>query len=452
MNKTYFYPRGRIILSDEGVLQQRVRQRLDWQFRHVLLDQAVENGRFHLITSDHQLIECDIQRELFLPFAEIVSFRETAVGDLVLKSKTTKLLIDRQTFHYPDLYADLRQHIPILQEAEEVERPLRLRIKQLPLRFSIGVGLALIYAVYLFVTVGLWGGLFLMLPWLFFAVIVSAALGIPALYKWSTIDFSEQKIIARKLWGAKHIWPATEIETIKLVEKFQKRYRYRRYSETISSYHVHIQLTMGKVLRISQMQAFILGYSPERIVAIFDKLYPDTLVPTQWYKHSNHAPVSKSGDDAQAALMIDLGNRLKRESKGHAALLAFEKASQLSSLHHDSFAMVGEQYYELGECEKAIRTYRQSLKAAPGLVHFLPHYGQALLKMSNYAEAVEIFARATQENPKDYQSFYSGAMALNKVGRHEDAKSSLNCALSLKPDWIARAKQNPLLSQYLSDA
>ncbi len=294
-------------------------------------------------------------------------------------------------------------------------------------------------------------GAFFILPQLFFIVTISVILGIVYFLKWDRFDLAVQKIIKKRVWGARKVWPSAEIQAINLVEKIQRSSRYANLEKS-RQYDVVIHFQSGEEIRILQVNALLFGYAPERLLWILDKLYPGKLASTKWLDLPEQTPVPKQGDDAQATRMLDLGHQLLRESKIRAAVIAYEKAMQLSSLYPQLHAIIGEQYYALGDYESAIAAYRQSLEIAPAQVDFLPHYGQALLKLKKYDESAGILERATQENPKDYQSFYSGAMALNKVGRHEDAKSSLECALSLKPEWIARAKQNPLLSQYLSDA
>ncbi len=247
--------RGQFTLTDEGiVLSQRGRQTLvRYQDIHAIREQ------------DSQL----------LPY-------------LLLITPETSLTISFKVEHFSDLYANLRQRVSALRDAERVTFPLNLRLRSGYLR-QVGVVFS-IYAIFtgilsLWGTFGqthltIWSGLFIRA--LFLAVAVFALL----INEWKmpfAITFEHTHITARYLLRKTRTWSTRDVTRIER----ERQVRHIRYGSQVIVYPLVLTFSHGEKLQIEEGRVWSFGYAPDRLLAILTRQLMNNSIQ---YHHQKDTP------------------------------------------------------------------------------------------------------------------------------------------------------------------
>jgi tetratricopeptide (TPR) repeat protein len=434
MEKLFYYPHGRYVVTETAVTQQKFDSSIAMHYKLVRISYGI-GQTIYLLTHHDELITRAIVQETTVPFTEITNFRETGAYDLSLESDMERVLISRQTFGYIELYDILRHKIAVLMEAQQMDFPWQLQIRDLWLywiaRITTVAGygarmwfIVLVYAFLLFIPVMLW-------------LILSPT-------AWQQLTFASDTITSRVPLRSQKSWLAIELQKVWL----QQRWIKSKYSISKQIHFVVLQFNTGECIEIDLLRAWGYGYSPERIVVSLHRLYPHTYGPP---KLANKPPtaVNKQPATLQAKTFIEKGDKFRHQSKLMEAVIAYNRALNLSPDYGSYHFEIANILYELGHYHEAAQVYKRAFKLYPLHEQGWDHFGQCSLKSQNYKEAAAALARAVAYNPDDALSFYAGAMAYHKLGETAVTIDFLQKALTLEPDWIERVRQNPLLKDYL---
>jgi len=98
---------------------------------------------------------------------------------------------------------------------------------------------------------------------------------------------------------------------------------------------------------------------------------------------------------------------------------------------------------ETGEPEKALKTLRRSLKDFSNLGTYIA-LGNTLMQLNRIQEAAKTYRHATRLNPRFAAAHHNLAVALQRLGRHEDARESRLRAHRIWPAvWPKKWKESP---------
>ena len=107
---------------------------------------------------------------------------------------------------------------------------------------------------------------------------------------------------------------------------------------------------------------------------------------------------------------------------------------------------VAKSHHQRGQIAEAEKAYRAILQAEPKHPDAMYLLGVALLQQRRF-EAVEQQLRlAISLQPNVAMLHYNRGLALQQLGRHQEALTSFDSALALKPDYdLALAQRNSIL-------
>jgi len=134
-------------------------------------------------------------------------------------------------------------------------------------------------------------------------------------------------------------------------------------------------------------------------------------------------------------LYVGLGYaRLAREEFAWARQ-TFEHAMVLDPTHEDAIVGMGETLLRFGEKEKALSLFRRVQALGYGEdVDLLLTMGRALYREALYADARDLFARASAVRPDNTDAVASMGYALHRLGDEVGAARQIRRALRLDPD------------------
>lgn len=116
------------------------------------------------------------------------------------------------------------------------------------------------------------------------------------------------------------------------------------------------------------------------------------------------------------------------------ALLEFRRASRINPDSPDTYFYQGMCHFELGHHKKACDCYLRALEMAPDNEEILYNLGNALYEEGRYDEAYEYFSLAA-DRTEDCQYFNNMADCLSRMGRLEEAHSTIEKAFQLNPNF-----------------
>ena len=101
-----------------------------------------------------------------------------------------------------------------------------------------------------------------------------------------------------------------------------------------------------------------------------------------------------------------------------------------------------------GDFDGADAAFRQALVITPGNVDGEVGLAQVLLARQQHAEALAAFGAILERHPQNVKALNGSGIALDAVGRHQEAQENYNRALAVAPDDRA-ARNNLALSKTL---
>lgn len=107
--------------------------------------------------------------------------------------------------------------------------------------------------------------------------------------------------------------------------------------------------------------------------------------------------------------------------------------------HHTAavYAESGAWFKAHGKFECAARDYHQALKLDPGSAAFLLGLGESLASTNDLQGAETALRQAVKSEPENIQAHETLALALEQVGKKDDAKGEWAAALKLNPNSVA---------------
>ncbi|MBM3457649.1 MAG: tetratricopeptide repeat protein [Armatimonadetes bacterium] len=173
-------------------------------------------------------------------------------------------------------------------------------------------------------------------------------------------------------------------------------------------------------------------------------------------------------DKENAVYQGNLALAQRRQGGSSASLQQLERAARLNPGNYGQQIALAETYQQLGQVDDAIQAYRAAIAARDG--DYVPHYNLGLLlvqkgqypealaalrrandlnktderilaaigwvhlKQANYAEAATWYRRSLDARPDFQMAHASLGIALDKVGRPDDAARSWQEAIRLDPE------------------
>ncbi len=158
----------------------------------------------------------------------------------------------------------------------------------------------------------------------------------------------------------------------------------------------------------------------------------------------------KSHQDRANAL-ISQANELHRQKKYEQAIAGYRRAIELIPAYGSLNLVIGDMLFEMKQHAEAAEAYRTTLEFVPDHDQAWGSLGQCLMMTGEQTEAAEALDKAVTLNPEDGLSLYYGAMVHTLLEDAAKARTYLQRALALHPDWIDRTREDPLLIAYFGE-
>jgi tetratricopeptide (TPR) repeat protein len=97
----------------------------------------------------------------------------------------------------------------------------------------------------------------------------------------------------------------------------------------------------------------------------------------------------------------------------------------------------GEAYFCLGEYDRALEDFEESIERQPRNPEAYNEHGNILSLQGNYARAIQDFTSALAFDPNHYEAAYNRALAYEATGQAGEAEIDLTHALSVNPNLLA---------------
>lgn len=133
------------------------------------------------------------------------------------------------------------------------------------------------------------------------------------------------------------------------------------------------------------------------------------------------------------------GLALKRLNRSDDALAAFQQAIALKDDHVEAYFYRGQIFQELGRFDDALSSFETTIKLTPDAASpYLAHasHGFALAALKRFEEALVSLKRAVELNSRYIEAHCACGHILQELGRHEEAVSCYDAAISLEPDSV----------------
>ncbi len=391
-----------------------------WQF----------NGRFHL--TPHAIILKQLGRTTEIAYADIIQLEERNQPAPHLRLRThqnQKLIILYQTERFSELYAALRQHVSLMQQAEAVSFPLELRLPANYYRQGIlpAMAILLFFGV---LTVRLvserphltaWHGAgfmgFICLLILFVVFVTDH--GSP-----TAVTFSDFDIQTSSLFGREKAWPANDIANI--ARERQKRH-YKGATYIVQP--LVITFSDGKRLLLDEGRIWAFGYAPDRLHTILARHY--------------------RGTQATANELITRANKAYEAKDYETAVSLYNEAITLYSPYTSYKLIVADTLYHLRRPPEALVAYQELIEFVPEHDQGWVGIGRCQMLLNELPAAADAFSRALHINPDEATAHYNLAMVQAKQNQRAAARASLHRALELQPKWREHVEQDVFLQQLL---
>jgi Tfp pilus assembly protein PilF len=104
------------------------------------------------------------------------------------------------------------------------------------------------------------------------------------------------------------------------------------------------------------------------------------------------------------------------------------------------FTEKGNDFYEIGNNEKALIYYNLAIKKDPNNAAALHNKGNALHNLERYEEAIEYYDKALDEDPDYASAFHGKGIAHSALEKYEEAIEYYELALDAEPDYAQALK------------
>ncbi|UXM84179.1 protein kinase domain-containing protein [Methanococcus aeolicus] len=112
----------------------------------------------------------------------------------------------------------------------------------------------------------------------------------------------------------------------------------------------------------------------------------------------------------------------------------------------DTWYNKGNEYYELGKYNEAIKCYDKALQLNPNYAEVWNNKGAALDDLGKYKEAIKCYDKALQLNPNNANARNNKGLALGDLGKYNEAIKCYDKALEIDPN-NELAKNNKKIAQ-----
>ena len=235
--------------------------------------------RGEFILTDKGIMLKQLGRQSFLRYQDIFSIDERDsqfLPYLLLVSSDTSLTISFKVNNFTDLYANLRQHISVMQGAERETLPLVLRfrpgyVRQTLIWFSA-------YALFTGVlSTGFghnkpWSVWSMLGAWSLFLVIAFFVFWINELTSPYRVIVDGKQIEARYLFSKTKVFASGNILKIER----ERQVRRIRYGATMIVHPIVVTFESGERLQLEEARIWSFGYSPDRLLIILKRQFPET--------------------------------------------------------------------------------------------------------------------------------------------------------------------------------
>jgi tetratricopeptide (TPR) repeat protein len=115
------------------------------------------------------------------------------------------------------------------------------------------------------------------------------------------------------------------------------------------------------------------------------------------------------------------GNKLFKDGNYQSALKCYEQALEKDHMYETALNNMGLTLMNLNKNREALEYYDYVLKINPN-VKTLNYKGKALYNLEMYENALKCFKKAIEFDPENKDALAGMYMALQKLGKHEEAK------------------------------
>jgi tetratricopeptide (TPR) repeat protein len=130
------------------------------------------------------------------------------------------------------------------------------------------------------------------------------------------------------------------------------------------------------------------------------------------------------------------GNTLDKLEKPEEAIVAYDKAIELKPDFAQAWCNKGLMFKKINNLEAALSALKKALNCNPNLIEALSSKAYVLWHLKQYEESIPAFNRAIQFNPNKIEElYYCKGVALNEIGRHEDALEACNKAIEYNSEF-----------------
>jgi protein O-mannosyl-transferase len=131
----------------------------------------------------------------------------------------------------------------------------------------------------------------------------------------------------------------------------------------------------------------------------------------------------------------NLGQGLILDDRCEEAIPILERALELSPTDPTSIQNLAAAYEMLGEYEQAAEYYRRLRDYFPSDWMHWRMYADTLLVLGRWQEAADTYARTSELKADAAAAHYGRAVALDKLGRDDEARTEIAAATAIAPDW-----------------
>jgi len=141
----------------------------------------------------------------------------------------------------------------------------------------------------------------------------------------------------------------------------------------------------------------------------------------------------------EARRFVREGNELYKNKKLTEAVISYKKATEKAATYFKAAHNLGNALYKQAKYKEAITQYELALKGAKSPQEKAQTYhniGNAHVAEKNFEKAVEAFKNSLRNNPKDEETRYNLAHALQQLKKQEEETSAYAKRMKRKADAL----------------